>query len=51
VARLGAGSVVALRHRGPALLIRPDGHLACRGDAAGWLEKALGARPRQPAAR
>ena len=50
-ARLGAGSVVALRHRGPALLIRPDGHLACRGDAAGWLEKALGARPRQPAAR
>jgi len=55
----------ARRHLGPdavlvlpaiegsaALLVRPDGHLACRGDAARidrWLTAALGVRPGVPA--
>jgi 4,5-epoxidase len=46
--RLGAATVAILRPQpeGPTLLVRPDGHLACRGDAtrlSGWLTRALAA--------
>jgi 4,5-epoxidase len=48
VARRRLGGVVALRGERDALLVRPDGHLAWRGnDAAGlqaWLDNALGPR-------
>ena len=50
--RLGGGSVTRLRPVAPdSLLVRPDGHLACRGDAqriGHWLTTALGAPARQP---
>jgi 4,5-epoxidase len=53
-ARLGAASVVRLRPRGPhTMLVRPDGHLAARGDAAHlthWLARALGSPQPAPAA-
>jgi 4,5-epoxidase len=53
--RLGADAVLTLppRPEAPAFLVRPDGHVACRGDAAriaGWLAAALGATPRVPVA-
>jgi 4,5-epoxidase len=57
-ARLGPASVVTLRPRDPSptYLVRPDGHLACRGDAdrlSRWLTRALGPRagrtPAEPA--
>ncbi|MFF0862063.1 FAD-dependent monooxygenase [Nonomuraea sp. NPDC003560] len=46
VARRRLGDrVVRLRAGGPTLLVRPDGHLACKGspaDLARWLDGALG---------
>jgi 4,5-epoxidase len=51
--RLG-DAVVTLRPAGPkTLLVRPDGHLAFRGDVAGlthWLDRALGPRRLEEAA-
>lgn len=51
--RLGAAAVVTLRPRPGAdtLLVRPDGHLACRGDVdriVRWLDRALGTPARIP---
>jgi hypothetical protein len=47
-ARERLGDVVALRGERDALLVRPDGHLAWRGDDAvglqAWLDNALGPR-------
>jgi 4,5-epoxidase len=53
--RLGAGMVLALPSSAGAdtLLVRPDGHLACRGGAGRitrWLDETLGAPARVPAA-
>jgi 4,5-epoxidase len=49
-ARLGAGAVTTLRAVAgqQAMLVRPDAHLACRGDAERldrWLSRSLGAVP------
>jgi 4,5-epoxidase len=52
-ARLGADAVSCLRPIGAqSMLVRPDGHLAVRGDAdriGRWLTAALGAPAREPA--
>ncbi len=54
IARERLGDVAALRGKGDALLVRPDGHLAWRGtDSAAlraWLDGALG-RPAEVPAR
>jgi 2-polyprenyl-6-methoxyphenol hydroxylase-like FAD-dependent oxidoreductase len=52
--RLGAGAVVTLRSsQAETILVRPDGHVACRGGAeriSAWLTGALGEPVRQTAA-
>jgi 4,5-epoxidase len=54
-ARLGAERVVRLRSAAVTgtVLVRPDGHIACRGGAARisrWLDRALGAPAPRPVA-
>jgi 4,5-epoxidase len=54
--RFGAAAVLTLppARGAQAILVRPDGHVACRGDAgriARWLDTALGVPALQPVAR